>query len=40
MKTDKNKLTAIQEEVLFCGYSPCFEDFFILKTDKMTSNLK
>ena len=40
MKTDKNKLTAIQEEVLFCGYSPCFEDFFILKTDSDDFKLK
>ena len=30
VKTDNNKLTAIQEQLFCCNYSPSFEDFSIL----------
>ena len=29
-KIENNKLTAIQEHLLYCNCSPSFEDFFIL----------
>lgn len=29
VRIDKNKLTVIQEQLLFCKYSPYFEDFSI-----------
>ena len=38
VKIDKNKLTAIEEHLLCCNYSPSFEDFSILT--KENNNLK
>ena len=34
VKIDNNKLTAIQEHLLCCNYSPSFEDFSILTQGK------
>ena len=33
VRIDKNKLTVIQEQLLFCKYSPYFEDFSIFKKE-------
>ena len=40
MKTDKNKLTTIQEHLLFCNFSPPFEDFSIFTTESNDLKLK
>ena len=40
MKTDKNKLTTIQEYLLFCNFSPPFEDFSIFTTESNDLKLK
>ena len=37
---DNNKLTAIQEHLLCCNYSPSFEDFFILTRESNDFKLK
>ena len=37
---DNNKLTAIQEHLLCCNYSPSFEDFSILTRESNDSKLK
>ena len=40
VKIDNNKVTAIQEHVLCCNYSPSFEDFSILTRESNDSKLK
>ena len=40
VKIDNNKLTAIQEHLLCCNYSPSFEDFSILTRESNDSKLK
>ena len=40
VKTDNNKLTAIQEHLLCCNYSPSFEDFSILTQKSNDFKLK
>ena len=39
-KTDKNKLTTIQEQLLFSNYSPSFKIFSILATESNDFKLK
>ena len=38
LKIDNNKLTKIQEHLLYCNFSPSFEDFSILTREVMTLN--
>ena len=38
VKTDNNKLTAIQEQLFCCNYSPSFEDFSILTRESNDLN--
>ena len=40
VKIDNNKLTAIQEHLLCCNYSPSFEDFSILTRESNDFKLK
>ena len=40
VKIDTNKLTAIQEHLLCCNYSPSFKDFSILTRESNYSKLK
>ena len=40
VKIDNNKLTAIQEYLLCCNYSPSFEDFSILTRKSNDFTLK
>ena len=40
VKIDTNKLTAIQEHLLCCTYSPSFEDFSILTRESNDFKLK
>ena len=40
VKIDNNKLTAIQEHLLCCNYSPFFEDFSILTRESNDFKLK
>ena len=40
VKIDTNKLTAIQEHLLCCNYSPTFEDFSILTRESNDFELK
>ena len=40
VKIDNNKLTAIQEHLLCCNYSPFFEDFSILISESNDFKLK
>ena len=40
VKIDSNKLTAIQEHLLCCNYSPSFEDFSILTRESNNFKLK
>ena len=40
VKIDNNKLTAIQEHLLCCNYSPSFEDFSILTGESNDFKLK
>ena len=40
VKTDNNKLTAIQEYLLCCNYFPSFEDFSILTRENNDFKLK
>ena len=40
VKIDSNKLTAIQEHLLCCNYSPSFEDFSILTRESNDFKLK
>ena len=40
VKIDNNKLTAIQEHLLCCNYSPSFEDFSILTRESNGFKLK
>ena len=40
VKIDNNKLTAIQEHLLCCNYSPSFEDFSILTKESNDFKLK
>ena len=40
VKTDNNKLTAIQEYLLCCNYSPSFDDFTILTRECNDFKLK
>ena len=40
VKINNNKLTAIQEHLLCCNYSPSFEDFFILTRESNDFKLK
>ena len=40
VKIDNNKLTAIQEHLLCCNYSPSFEDFSILTKESSDFKLK
>ena len=40
VKTDNNKLTAIQKHLLCCNYSPSFEDFSILTRESNGFKLK
>ena len=40
VKADNNKLTAIQEHLLFCNYFPSFEDFSILTRESSDFKLK
>ena len=40
VKTDNNKLTAIQEHILCCNYTPSFEDFSILTKESNGFKLK
>ena len=40
VKIDTKKLTAIQEHLLCCNYSPSFEDFSILTRESNYSKLK
>ena len=39
-KIDNNKLMAIQEHLLFCNYSPSFEDLSIFPRNVMILNWK
>ena len=40
VKIDNNKLTAIQEHLLCCNYSPLFEDYSILTVESNEFKLK
>ena len=40
VKIDNKKLTAIQEHILCCNYSPSFEDFSILNMERNAFKLK
>ena len=40
VKIDNNKLTAIQEHLLCCNYSPSFEDFSILTRESNDFKLR
>ena len=40
VRIDNNKLTAIQEHLLCCNYSPSFEDFSILTKENNDLKLK
>ena len=40
VKIDNNKVTAIQEHLLCCNYSPSFEDFSILTRESNDFKLK
>ena len=40
VKIDNNKLTAIEEHLLCCNYSPSFEDFSILTRESNDFKLK